>query len=138
MPLRLSQVQIFLPASAPFQDVQPGLGEIIGIIGGLSIPGSLLGYSTLQYTLEGRIVPAIECCRLRCIKGFIDAVVIEFFLPCRDLVSPALSLLTGQVRTQDRLRPGRCEITKKPAGLAVRVIHVLPLALVFFRDSLKD
>src|SRR6266567_2879568 len=98
--LRLSQVEIFLPASAALQDVEPG-----------------------------------RC--LRRVKGLIDAVVIEFLLPGSQPVSPLLSLLSGQVCTQNRFRPGCPEITEKPACLAIRVVQVFPLAQVFSCDGLK-
>src|SRR6266700_212024 len=138
MSLRLSQVQVLLEAPAPLQDVQPGLGKVICVIGRLSVPGPLLGYSPLQDPLEWRMIPAVECRRLRRIKCFIDAIVIEFCLPGGELIGPLLSLLVGQVRTQDRFRPGGSEITEKTAGLAIRVVKVLPLAHIFFCDGLKD
>src|SRR6266487_5046243 len=138
MSLRLSQVQILLEAFAPLQDVKPGLGQVICVIGRFSVPGTLLGYSPLQDPLEWRIIPAVEGRRLRRIKCFIYAIVIEFCLPGRALISPSLSLLAGQVRTQDRFRPGSSEITEEPASFAIRVVEILPIAHVFFCDGLKD
>jgi hypothetical protein len=104
VPLRLSQVQVLLKAPAPLQDVKPGPGEFICVIGRLSVPGTLLGYSPLQDPLEWRIIPAVEGCRLRGIKCFIDAIGIEFCLPGCELISPLLSLLAAQIRTQDSFR----------------------------------
>src|SRR5437764_2407298 len=137
MSLRLSQVEIFLPAPAPLQDVEPGLCQIIGIIWSFTLPGSLFGNGALQNALERGIVPAVEGRSLRRVKGLIDAVVIEFLLPGSQLVSPLLSLLAGQVSTQNRFRPGCPEITEKPACLAIRVVQVFPLAQVFSCDGLK-
>ena len=58
-------------------------------------------------------------------------------MPASQLVGPLLSLLAGQVRTQNRFRPGYPEIVEKPACLAIRVVQVFPLAQVFSCDGLK-
>src|SRR3989440_3757279 len=135
--LRLSQVEIFLPAAAALQDVEPGLCQIIGIIWSFTLPGSLFGNGALQNALEWGIVPAVEGRGLRRVKGLIDAVFIEFLLPGSKLVSPLLSLLAGQVCTQYRFRPGCPEITEKPACLAIRVVQAFPLAQIFSCNGLK-
>src|SRR5947209_6303161 len=82
MSLRLSQVQVLLKATPPFQNVQPGLGESICINGRFTLPGSP-GNIALQHALEWWIVPAVESCRLWCIKRFIYTVVLKLLLPGR-------------------------------------------------------
>src|SRR5215469_6423578 len=138
MSLRLSQVQVLLQASTPFQDVEPGLDQVVSIIGSFPLPGSLLRNRPLQHALARRIVPAVEGRCLRRVKRFIDAIVIKFRLPGGELISPLLLLLAGQVRTQDRFCPGRSEVAEKSAGFAIRVVQVLPLAHVFFCNGLED
>src|SRR5260370_12603332 len=137
VPLRLSQIQVLLETPAPLQDVKPGIGKVICVNGTLSVPGPLLVYSPLEDPLEWRIIPAVESRRLRRIKCFIHAIVIEFRLPGSELISPLRSLLAGQVRTQDRFRPGGSAFTEEAADLTIPVLQVLPLAHVFFWDTPK-
>jgi hypothetical protein len=44
---RLSQVQVLLEASASLQDVQPGLGKLIGIIGSFAFAPLASAYLTI-------------------------------------------------------------------------------------------
>src|SRR6266700_2824702 len=83
MSLRLSQIQVLLKASTPFQNVQPGLRESISIKRGFTLPGSLFSNPALQHALEWWVVPAVESCRLWRIKRFIYTVVVKLLLPGR-------------------------------------------------------